>query len=81
MTLTEQMNNVCAAGFVEVKGPESDNHHYNTHKDNYRLAMFCKEAVDRRDIKCAIGIQAVDECIFVCSRSDCDSGLLTKDIE
>ena len=79
--LTEQMRDVYAGGFVEVKPYESANHHYDTHKDNYRLALFCKEALDCGDIKCAMGIQAVGECTFVCSRSEWDSDLLTNNIE
>ncbi|KAI7855260.1 hypothetical protein BDC45DRAFT_506983 [Circinella umbellata] len=59
MTVVEQMHQVNAAGFVEVKPPESANHHYDTHKDNYQLATFCKEAIDSGDTKCAMGIQAV----------------------
>ena len=79
MTVVEQMHQVYAAGFVEVKPSGSANHHYDTHKDNYRLATFCKEAIDRGDIKCAMGIQAVGTCVLFVWK--CNYDILTTNVE
>ncbi|KAI9317898.1 hypothetical protein BX666DRAFT_1856457 [Dichotomocladium elegans] len=59
MAITKQMHGVFETGFVEAKPAEMSTHHTVTHRDTYRLAIFCKDAIDRGEVKCTIGVQAV----------------------
>ena len=59
MNVINQLQNVYALGFVEVKGIDASKKYTLTHTDTLRLALFCKAALDKDDIKCAIAVQAV----------------------
>lgn len=63
MTLTKQIQDVYALGFCEVKPASAAIRHLLTHTDTFRLAMFCKNAFDREEVQCTLGIQAVGKLI------------------
>ena len=53
------MHETFAAGFVEVKPLGMTSNYFLTHKDMLRLATFCTDTIDRGEIKCTLGVQAV----------------------
>ncbi|KAG1045637.1 hypothetical protein G6F43_011238 [Rhizopus delemar] len=59
VTITEQMHESFAAGFIEVKSFGMTGPHFLTHKDTLLLATFCKETIDRGEAKCTLGAQAL----------------------
>ncbi|KAG0743093.1 hypothetical protein G6F57_010330 [Rhizopus arrhizus] len=59
VTITEQMHESFAAGFIEVKSFGMTGHHFLTHKNTLRLTIFCKETIDRGEVKCTLGVQAI----------------------
>lgn len=59
ITLTQQLSDVFDLGSCEVKPADAEKRAFDTHTDVFRLAMFCKNAVDRGEILCMLGIQAV----------------------
>ncbi|KAI8146763.1 hypothetical protein BJV82DRAFT_665720 [Fennellomyces sp. T-0311] len=68
MSLVEQLQDVYALGFVEVKASCSAKKYVMTHMDTLRLSMFCKTALDN-NIKCAMAVQAVGTHVtfFLCT--------------
>ncbi|ORE15803.1 hypothetical protein BCV71DRAFT_157812, partial [Rhizopus microsporus] len=47
-------------GFIEVKPPLSDAAaKCKINLDVYRLGVFCKNAIDAHNLKCAMAVQAV----------------------
>ncbi|CAO3680738.1 unnamed protein product [Rhizopus stolonifer] len=69
MSLTEQLHSVFALGFCEIKSSNAMNRHKLTHTDTFRLAMFCKNAIDDGKIKCTIAVQSVGTYVtfFLCA--------------
>ncbi|KAI9489606.1 hypothetical protein BDB00DRAFT_842195 [Zychaea mexicana] len=69
MTVVNQLQNVYALGFVEVKAIDACGNCTLTHMDTLRLAIFCKSTLDKDDVKCAIGVQAVGTYVtfFLCT--------------
>ncbi|KAI7847821.1 hypothetical protein BDC45DRAFT_541557 [Circinella umbellata] len=59
MNVINQLQSVYALGFVEVKAIDASKNYTLTHTDTLRLALFCKAALDKDDIKCAIAVRAV----------------------
>lgn len=53
------MHESFAAGFIEVKSFGMTGHHFLTHKNTLRLTIFCKETIDRGEVKCTLGVQAI----------------------
>ena len=58
MLLVEQLQDVYALGFVEVKALCPAKKYVMTHTDTLRLSMFCKTALDN-NIKSAMAVQAI----------------------
>ncbi|KAI9246697.1 hypothetical protein BDA99DRAFT_261952 [Phascolomyces articulosus] len=60
MNIIYQLQNVYARGFVEVKTIDASKKYPLTHHtDTLRLALFCKAALDKNDIKCTIAVQTI----------------------
>ena len=53
------INTTFALGFCEVKKKAAEKKYYDTHLDTFRLGMFCKNAIDKGDVGCTLGVQAV----------------------
>ena len=62
MNVVNQLQNVYALGVVEVKVIDACKNYTSTHMDTLRLALFCKSALDKDEVKSAIGVQAVGKC-------------------
>ncbi|CEG64877.1 hypothetical protein RMATCC62417_01777 [Rhizopus microsporus] len=58
MFLTEQRTVQYAVGSCEVKSSDNEDA-MGTHEDLYRLAIFCKNAMDKGQIKAFMAIQVV----------------------
>ncbi|CEJ00298.1 hypothetical protein RMCBS344292_14359 [Rhizopus microsporus] len=64
MFLTEQRTVQYAVGSCEVKSSNNEGA-MGTHEDLYRLAIFCKNAMDKGQIKAFMAIQVVDLAPFM----------------
>ncbi|KAI9323134.1 hypothetical protein BX666DRAFT_1883632 [Dichotomocladium elegans] len=60
MFLTEQRSTEYAIGFCEVKSNDNDGN-IGTHEDLYRLAIFCKDAMDNDQINAYMALQVVGD--------------------
>ncbi|KAF7729625.1 hypothetical protein EC973_003998 [Apophysomyces ossiformis] len=58
-TLTPDHTHTFALGFCEVKRKNAEKRPHDTQLDTFRIAMFCKDALDKGEIKCTMGVQAV----------------------
>ncbi|PHZ07239.1 uncharacterized protein RHIMIDRAFT_277319 [Rhizopus microsporus ATCC 52813] len=69
MALDPTWHETYAIGYCEVKTSAAEKHHQDTHLDTLRTALFCKDALDRGEIKCTLGVQVVGFCVqvYLCS--------------
>ncbi|KAF7727230.1 hypothetical protein EC973_007843 [Apophysomyces ossiformis] len=59
MSLDPTKQETYAAGYCEVKPSAAKKRYQDTHLDTLRTALFCKDALDRGEIRCTLGIQTV----------------------
>ncbi|CEP10787.1 hypothetical protein [Parasitella parasitica] len=69
MTLDPTWHETYAVGYCEVKASAAEKHHQDTHLDTLRTALFCKDALDRSEVKCTLGVQVIGFCVqvYLCS--------------
>ncbi|KAG0183866.1 hypothetical protein DFQ28_000702, partial [Apophysomyces sp. BC1034] len=60
MSLDPDNHQTFALGFCEVKPKNAEKRYQDTHLDTLRIAMFCKDALDKGEIQCTLGVQTVD---------------------
>ncbi|KAI9323133.1 hypothetical protein BX666DRAFT_2021888 [Dichotomocladium elegans] len=60
MFLADQSSTEYAVGFCEVKSDDNDGD-IGTHEDLYRLAIFCKDAMDKHQINAYMAFQVVGD--------------------
>ncbi|KAI9273455.1 hypothetical protein EDC94DRAFT_499322, partial [Helicostylum pulchrum] len=56
-----------STGFIEVKPDKNRSNTQRTHEDSIRLANFCKNAQEKKNLKSVIAIQAVSMYQFTIS--------------
>jgi hypothetical protein len=55
----EQRRTKFSTGFVEVKPDKGRSDTLKTHEDTLRLVNFCKDTLDKKNVKSMIAVQAV----------------------
>lgn len=59
MALNPTWQETYAVGYYEAKASEAEKDHHDTHLGTLRAALFCKDALDRGEVKCTLGVQIV----------------------